>query len=63
MINNEQELDVTLERIEKLRSQIVEIRRVETNPINYKASASGFLAEIDRLQLQVWDFLASPASV
>lgn len=61
MIANEKELEVTLSRIERLRKQIVEIRRLETNPDNYRASVSGFIAEIDRLQLQVRDFLMCPA--
>jgi hypothetical protein len=31
---------------------------VETNPVNYRLSASGFLAEIDRMQLEVREYLS-----
>jgi hypothetical protein len=31
---------------------------VETNPANYHAAASGYLAEIDRMQLEVRDYLS-----
>ena len=33
-------------------------RKVETNPLTYRLSASGFLAEIDRMQLEVREYLA-----
>ena len=57
MIVNDQELQVTLRRIAKFQEQLVHLRRVETNPANYHASASGFLAEIDRMQLEVREYL------
>jgi hypothetical protein len=53
MITNDQELQVTLERIARFQQQLAHLRRVETHPVNYHASASGFLAEIDRMQLAV----------
>ena len=65
MIKNDTELKVTLERIERLQLQIAEIRKTETNPDNYRASVSGFVTEIDRLQLEVREYLMSypePAS-
>ena len=58
MIVNDHGLQVTQERIARLQAQVVHLRRVETNPANYHASASGFLAEIDRMQLQVRDYLS-----
>jgi hypothetical protein len=58
MIANDHELQVTQERIARLQAQVVHLRRVETNPANYHASASGFLAEIDRMQLEVRDYLS-----
>jgi hypothetical protein len=57
MIANETELSVTLKRIERLQLQIAEIRRTEHNPQNYRASVSGFVSEIDRLQLEVREYL------
>ena len=49
MISNDQELSATLERIRHLQTQVTHLRKAETNPTNYHLSASGFLAEIDRL--------------
>jgi hypothetical protein len=56
MITNDDELQVTLERIAHLQAQVSHLRKVETNPANYRASASGFLAEIDRMQLEVREY-------
>jgi len=58
MIANDQELNVALERIAKFQRQVAHLRNVETNPENYHASASGFLAEIDRMQLEVREYLS-----
>ena len=59
MLANETELAVTLKRIERLQLQIAEIRRTEQNPENYRASVSGYVSEIDRLQLEVREYLMS----
>lgn len=58
MIANDQELNVTLERIAHFQSQVTHLRKTETNPANYRAAVSGFLAEIDRMQLEVRDYLS-----
>jgi hypothetical protein len=58
MIANDQELKVTLERIAQFQAQLAHLRKVETNPANYHAAASGFIAEIDRMQLEVREFLS-----
>lgn len=58
MIANDQELQTTLERIAWFQRQVAHLRRTETNPLNYRAATSGFLAEIDRLQLEVRDYLS-----
>ena len=58
MIANDQELNITLERIAKFQRQVSHLRNVETNPENYHASVSGFLAEIDRMQLEVREYLS-----
>jgi hypothetical protein len=47
MIENDQQLDAILERIRRLQGQVAHLRSVETNPVNYHLSASGFLAEIE----------------
>ncbi len=58
MIANDQELNVTLDRIAKFQRQVSHLRNVETNPKNYYGSVSGFLAEIDRMQLEVREYLS-----
>jgi hypothetical protein len=59
MIHNEQELQATLDRIARFQAQVAHMRKVETNPINYRLSASGFLAEVDRMQLEVREYLST----
>ena len=56
MIANDRELQTTTERIAWFQQQLAHLRRTETNPVNYRASASGFLAEIDRMQLDVREY-------
>lgn len=58
MIKNDYELQVTVERIAQFQRQLAYLRQVETNPVNYHASASGFLGEIDRMQLEVREYLS-----
>ena len=58
MIANDQELNITIDRIAKFQRQVANLRKVETNPKNYHASVSGFLAEIDRMQLEVREYLS-----
>jgi hypothetical protein len=58
MIANDQELQVTLDRIARFHAQVAHLRNVETNPANYHAAAAGFLAEIDRMQLEVREYLS-----
>ncbi|MBW3622838.1 MAG: hypothetical protein KY468_05445 [Armatimonadetes bacterium] len=58
MIRNDQELQVTLERIAYFQAQVAQLRKVETHPANYHAAVSGFLSEIDRMQLEVREYLS-----
>jgi hypothetical protein len=58
VISNDQELQVTIERIERFQQQVTRLRRVETNPTNYRLSVEGYLAEIDRMNLEVRDYLS-----
>ena len=62
MIRNDQELQVTLERIQYFQRQVTHLRQVETNPVNYRLSVSGYLAELDRMQLEVREYLWSHPS-
>lgn len=58
MIANDQELKVTLDRIAQFQAQVAHLRNTETNPANYRAAVSGFLTEIDRMQLEVREYLS-----
>jgi hypothetical protein len=58
MIANDQELNTTLDRIQRFQAQLAYLRKVELNPTNYHLSASGFLAEIERMQLEVREFFS-----
>jgi len=58
MIANDQELETTLDRISWFQKQVAQLRRTESNPANYRASVSGFLAEIDRMQLEVREYFS-----
>ena len=58
MITNDQQLQTTRERIAWFQDQVADLRRTEANPVNYRAAASGFLAEIDRMQLEVREYLS-----
>jgi hypothetical protein len=58
MIANDQQLQTTLERIAWFQKQVAHLRETESNPVNYRASVSGFLAEIDRMQLDVREYFS-----
>jgi hypothetical protein len=58
VIKSDQELRATLERIAHFQEQITYLRRMETNPVNYRLAVSGFLAEIDRMNLEVREYLS-----
>jgi hypothetical protein len=58
MIANDHELHLTLERIARFQAQVTHLRQVEANPINYHAAANGFLAEIDRMHVEVREYLS-----
>jgi hypothetical protein len=57
MIKNDEEMQATQDRIRRFQAQLAHLRKVEANPVNYRLSASGFLAEIDRMQLEVREYL------
>ena len=59
MISNDQEFQATLERVRQFQLQVANLRRVERNPENYRLSASGYLAELDRMTLEIRDYLWS----
>lgn len=59
MINNDQELQVTLKRLGQFQVQLAKLRHVEEKPENYRLAASGYLAELDRMTLEVREYLSS----
>ncbi len=58
MIRSDAELHTTLQRIATFQQQLEHLRQVETDPTNYRLSAAGFLAEVDRMNLEVREYLA-----
>jgi hypothetical protein len=62
MILSQEEYETTMERVALFRRQIEHLRKTETNPNNYHSSASGYLAELDRMLLEVREFLWSHPS-
>ena len=58
MIANDQQLQTTLDRIDWFQGQVAHLRQTEKNPVNYQAAVSGFLAEIDRMQLEVREYFS-----
>ena len=57
MIKSDDDLEATQERIRRFQAQVAHLRKVETNPVNYRLSTSGFVAEVDRMQLDVREYL------
>jgi hypothetical protein len=58
MLKTDQELEATLERIRYFQQQVEKLRPAETNPQNYRLSAGGYLAEIDRMNLEIREYLS-----
>ena len=58
MIRNDQELEASLERIRYFQQQVEKLRQAEKNPQNYRLSAGGYLAEMDRMNLEVREYLS-----
>ena len=57
MINTEKGYQTTVERIAHFQKQIERLRKTESNSENYRLSVSGFLAELDRMNLEVREYL------
>lgn len=58
MIKNEIELKATQERINHFWQMIDAIRQTEQNPANYSGSAGGLLAEIEKMNTEVYEYLS-----
>ncbi|MFQ5853097.1 MAG: hypothetical protein ACE5JU_21265 [Candidatus Binatia bacterium] len=59
MIRDDKELKVTLDRITHFQQTVQHLRQSEPDSENYKAAAEGYLAEIDKMNLEVREYLAS----
>jgi len=59
MIPSETEFQVTLDRASRFREILRHLREAELDPINYQAASEGYLAEIDRMNLEVREYLAT----
>ncbi len=57
MIKNDKEFQTTLDRIAYFQRQVTRLREVENNPTNYRLSVGGYLAELDRMNLAVREYL------
>lgn len=58
MIQNDQELEATLKCIKRFQKIAEKLKVFETNPRNYELSTGRFLAEIDRINLEVRAYLS-----
>jgi len=61
MIQNDQELKVTQERIAYFEGLVAQFR-VTTSPAEFKLMASGYLAEIQRMHAEIIEYLGRHAS-
>jgi len=62
MMHNHYELTAALDSICQMQPHLVYLRRKEPNSTNDRLSASGFLSEIDRVQLDMREHLIAPAT-
>lgn len=57
MISNDQELKVTQERIAYFEGLVAQFR-VSIKPENFAAMADGYLSEIEKMHLEVMEYLS-----
>jgi hypothetical protein len=62
LICSDHEPRVTLDCIARFQKQLGYLRRTETNPNDYCLRAAGFLAELDRMNLEVREYLSTRSS-
>lgn len=58
MIKNHSEFAAARARIEYFQQQIEKIREVERDPENYRASTGAYLAEIDKVNRDIREYLS-----
>ena len=59
MITNDQELQVTRERIARFQQWLMQIRQT-ARPGEFEAVSSGYRLEIERMQAEVLEYLLRP---
>lgn len=62
MISNDLELQATQQRISRFQEQISHLRRIEPDPKNFRLESSSYLSEIDKMQLEIREYLSSHPS-
>jgi predicted phosphoribosyltransferase len=59
MIANEQEFQVTQERVAQFQRRLVDLRRA-ARPEEFEAVASGYRLELERMHAEVLEYLLRP---
>lgn len=62
MIQNDQELEVTQQRIIKLQKLLAQLR-IKASPKEFELVSSGYRAELERMHREVMDYLMTPIQV
>lgn len=62
MIQNDEELKATQERIARFQAWLLGIRQT-TDPEDFRAMSSGYRLEIERMQAEVLDYLLNPNQI
>ena len=62
MINDDQELKATQERIMRFQRWLVQMRQT-ARPGEFEAAAGGYRLEVERMQSEVLDYLLRPTAV
>jgi hypothetical protein len=58
MIKNDIELEASKNRVVRFWKMVETIRQGEKNPSNYEGSAGGFLAEIEKMNREINEYLS-----
>jgi len=61
MIRNDQELEVTQERIAHFQGWLADLRQT-ARPEEFEAMSSGYRLEIERMQAEVLEYLLRPVT-
>ena len=62
MISNDQELQVSKQRIEQFQRWLAQLRRT-ARPDEFEAASSGYRLEIERMQAEVLEYLLRPLPI